>query len=147
MFGSLFVCDERRGTKIRRVEEVEPSDTLERYLRYRLPDGKSPLKTLDLIWSKSVRIFLVDNVGMMMKGPFDWNGLPDVHVVFWDRILNGREIMCRSMARRIADDAGAKGVFTATPKDALTVIAFAKRIGFSQVSAGNGVIVMVMLFT
>lgn len=147
MFSSLFVCEERRGTHIRRVQEVEPSVQVEKYLRARLPEKHSPLKDVGMIWSRGARLFLVDHVGLMFKGTIDWNGKPDVHVVFWDKVLRGREVMCRSMAQMVAEDAGAPGVFTLMPEDARVVIAFAKRIGFKVDAEGQGVVVMSMLFT
>lgn len=147
MFSERFVCEERRGTRVRLVIEVFPSLSLEQYLFDRIPQRASPLKDIELIWSDTVRLFLVDDVGVLMKGPLEFQGMPDVHVVFWDKVLVGRESMCRSVAQRVAEDCGAKGVFTATPLDARTVIAFAKRMGFQQVSEANGVVVLSMLFT
>lgn len=147
MYSGLFVCEERRGTRIRKVAEVQATFQLELYLQERLPKVRSPIKDLGMIWSRGARMFLVDDVGLLFKGVLDFNGLPDVHVVFWDKIMRGRETMCRSVAQMVAEDAGAGGVFTLMPADARVVRAFAKRVGFEQVTEGRGVVVMMMLFT
>jgi hypothetical protein len=143
----LFTCEERRGTRIRRVEEVRPSIELEEYLRHRLPRDRSPIKNLEMIWSVGVRIFLVDDIGVMLKGPLEYIGLPDVHIAFWDKILNGREAMCRSMAQKIAEESHARGVFTAISKTGRATIAFARRVGFRISHTGETSLVLTMLFT
>ena len=147
MLDLLFVCPERRGTRIRRVVEVEASIELEYYLRRKLPANHSPFKDVSTIWSDGVRVFLVDGVGMMMKGPFDYEGLPDAHIAFWDKVLVGREAMARSMAAKIAEGAGSKGVFTAMPKESRATLAFAKRIGFDIIRETDQVFVLTLLFT
>lgn len=127
--------------------EVEPTLELEDYLRRRLPAHQTPIKDPTLIWSEGVRTFLVDSVGMMMKGPFAFDGLPDVHVGFWDKVLVGREAMARSLAARIASEAGVPGVFTAMPRGSRATLAFAKRVGFKQVQENNQIVVLTLLFT
>jgi len=143
----VFVCPERRGTRTRRVTEVKPSFEIEDYLAKRVPLGFSPMKNLSMIWSHGVRVFLVDDVGVMFKGPLEYEGLPDVHVVFWDRVLVGREAMCRHVAQQVAAVAATRGVCTAMPVEARAVLAFAKRIGFQEVYRGNSIVMLTLLFT
>lgn len=130
MIDSLFVCDERRGTRVRRVKEVTPSEAIEEWLRKMMPQDALPMKDPGMIFNPRVRTLLVDSVGALFKGPLDYEGLPDVHVVFWDKVLVGRELMCRSIAHRFSEDAGSRGVFTAIPKQSRATIAFARRVGF-----------------
>jgi len=143
----VFVCPEKRGQRIRRVTEVKPSFDIEDYLAKHVPAEVSPMKNLSSIWSYGVRIFLVDDVGVMFKGPLEYQGLPDVHVVFWDRILRGRESMCRHVAQQVAEEAEVRGVCTAMPQEALAVLAFAKRIGFQEVYRGRSIVMLTLLFT
>lgn len=148
MIDRLFVCDERRGTVIRRVLEVEASPTIEQYLRSKLPEpSKSPIKDVAHIYSFGARLFLVDDVGMMMKGTLEHKGLYDVHIGFWDLVLRGREDMCREIAFAVAEDAGTNGVWTAIPLSARATLAFAKRVGFVEESQYETVSLLTMLVT
>lgn len=108
------------------------------------------MKDIAHIYSPGARLFLVDDVGLMLKGCFQSGGLYDVHIGFWDLVLRGRELMCRAMARRVAEDAGARGVWTAIPIEARATLAFAKRVGFieqSQSSQSGSVSVLTLLVT
>lgn len=100
------------------------------------------------MYKDGVRIFLVDRVGILIQGPTRWEGLPDVHIIFWDKVLRGREEMCARMARLGAREAGVPGVWTAIPQSARATLAFARRVGFelSHVTEDQ-VAVMFMLFT
>lgn len=140
------VCDEKRGQVVRRVLEVEASLMTELYLRTHLPPmPNSPIKDVSFIYSNGARIFLVDDVGVMLKGTIDMYGMPDVHVAFWDKILCGRESMAREVALIVAEDAGARGVWTAIPLTSRATIAFARRVGFEvdQISQGIAVLTLV----
>lgn len=134
---------------MRRVLEVEPSIVIEKYLRGRLLDdsSKSPIKDLSHIYSQGARTFLVDDVGVMLKGVIDYKGLCDVHIGFWDRILNGRESMCREMAIEVAESAGVPGVWTAIPISSRATLAFAKRIGFVEHRHSDSVSILTLLIT
>ena len=133
MIEGLYVCDERRGTRLRRVKEVEPSQPVEEWLRKMMPKDALPMKDPGMIFNPKVRTLLVDSVGAIVQGPLDYEGMPDVHVVFWDLVLVGREAMCRSIAKRFIEDAGSYGVFTAIPRTSRATLAFAKRVGFKSV--------------
>jgi hypothetical protein len=145
-FSSRYLCPERRGPVIREVRETEPTFELEIYLRTKLKPVPGPLKDYVMIYDPMSRVFLVDDVGVLIKGPLDYEGLPDVHVGFWDRILAGREQMCYSVAEVVAADAGAPGVFTAIPKDSRATLAFAKRTGFQEICETPTVVVLTLRF-
>lgn len=142
-----FICEERRGTVIRQVKEVPGCEAVEWYLKHHMPAQNSPLKEVDMIYDPLARTFLVDRVGAMFKGVLDYEGLPDVHVVFWDKILWGREQLCRAVARRVASEDGAPGVCTAMPLTSRITLAFAKRIGFKVVYEGSSIVMLTLLFT
>lgn len=131
---------------IRRVVEVQPSQALEDYLRKELPpESKTPIKDVTMIWTRGVRIWLVDAVGVLIQGFIVNEGLIDVHIAFWDRRLRGREAMCRAMAAVAAHEGGYPGVWTAIPEDARTTLAFAKRVGFRLTKIINGVSVLTLV--
>lgn len=141
-----FACDERRGYVVRHVLEVEATPMAEMYLRLHLDDmPSSPMKDISHIYSYGARLFLVDDVGMMLKGTIDFGGLVDVHIGFWDRVLRGREQMCRYMAELVAHDAGIRGVWTAMPPSARATLAFAKRIGFTEASHNDSAVVLTLI--
>jgi len=143
----VFACQERDGLYIRHVNEVEPSDALRKYLEERLPPAASPIKNLDHIYSKGMRIFLVDDVGVLIKGVIEYDDMVDVHVGFWDKRLRGREAMCRTVAVQLAREESYRGVWTALPHEARATIAFAKRVGFLEIRKTRSVVVMAMLVT
>lgn len=148
MYEGDHICVERRGIAVRRVKEVEPSPLIESYLRLRLPPAPdSPMKDPSLIYARGSRTFLVDDVGMLHKGVLELDGYQDVHIAFWDRILVGRERLCRSMAELVASEAGRAGVWTAIPDDARATVAFAKRVGFVEYSKAETIVVLVCLVT
>lgn len=140
MIDGLINCPERRGARIRRVMEVLPSDPIEEYLVERIPPEASPMKDPIWLYKDGVRVLLVDSVGVIIQGPFRYNGMPDVHVCFWDKILVGREKLCISIARRLADEAQAQGVFTAIPEESRVILAFARRLGFKEFGRTNDAI-------
>jgi hypothetical protein len=129
-----FVCRERYGTHLRHVREVEATLEIEEYLRERLPPNPSetPMKSLEHIYSKGSRLFLVDDVGMMLAGVLELDEMRDVHICFWDRVLWGREFLCRSMAERVAREGELRGVWTAVPWTSRATLAFARRVGFAM---------------
>ena len=141
----VFLCEGRRGTKVRHVREVKASLLLEKYLQSKLlvPE-ESPMKSLSHIYSSGTRLFLVDDVGLIVKGVIKYEHMPDVHVAFWDKIMVGREYMCHSMAQLLAKDAEARGVWTAIPSSSRATLAFAKRVGFEEVHR-SGHLVMLAL--
>lgn len=139
-----YLCNEKRGPVIRKVLEVEASLMVEEYLRIHLPPQQTPLKDVTFIYSKGARVFLVDDVGVMLKGTIEYNGMPDVHVGFWDKILRGREAMAREVALIVAEDAGAHGVWTAVPETSHATLAFAKRVGFKEHQSTAGVVLLTL---
>lgn len=132
---------------MRTVVETPASVMLERYLEARIPPDAEPMKSLSHIYSYGTRVFLCDDVGMMMKGSLDLNDMCDVHICFWDRILNGREYMANFMAKMVATDAGKRGSWTAIPTDARATIAFCKRCGFEEFHRTDAIVALALLVT
>lgn len=84
--------------------------------------------------------FEVDDVGLVAVCPFG-NHEAHVHVTFWDRRLRGREAICRVLAEWVVEQFGYH-LQTVIPADRVTVIAFAKRVGFTEVLSRHGQVVM-----
>lgn len=139
-FEIAVACQEKHGLRLRRVSEVAGTRAVHSYLTaqaFGLEDQAS----------KCRRIFLVDDVGVIFQGPLSWRGNPDVHVMFWDKVLRGREDLARVMAIEIATQAGARGVFTAIPKSGRATIAFAQRVGFKILYDDGQAVMMEKLIT
>lgn len=81
----------------------------------------------------------VDDVGLLIASEAG-----DVHIFFWDGRLRGREQLCRTMAGVVMNIFGKESIWTKIPSTERAVIAFAKRVGFTQELASNGWIVMRM---
>lgn len=145
MIDGMIGCPERRGIRIRRVMEVLPSKAIEEFLVHMIPPAVTPIKDPKRLYEPGVRVLLVDSVGVIIQGPFRVRGMPDVHVCFWDKILFGREKLCRSIAQRLADQADAPGVFTAIPESSRAILAFAKRVGFDVVDTCEGIVNLVLI--
>ena len=140
----LFKCQERRGLFLREVIETHWSRKLQSYLEYRLAGLPEIVQNLTLVQHPDSRIFLVDDVGFLLKGPLWYLDMPDVHCVFWDRVLRGRESMCRDMCKLVSDKGG---VWTASPVGSRIALEFARRIGFRATEFRQEVVVLTMLFT
>lgn len=135
-----FPCWERRNLVVRKITEVPVNKQLETYLSAKLaslPRKFWPVQDFSYLYDLAARTFLVDNVGLLLKGPISHDGLPDVHVCFWDKILRGRESLCWYVASQVAKEAQSPGVWTAIPRDARTVLAFARRVGFRVTSVNE----------
>lgn len=146
LYVGMFGCNERRGDKLRRVQEVIPSEPLIGYLRRELEDTPAALEGIERLLIPGARVFLVDTVGAIFVGTQYINGMPDMHVAFWDKVLNGREHMCRNMAKMIAYDARSAGVWTAIPRESRATLAFAQRVGFKDFGGMGPVAALVLLF-
>lgn len=146
-----ILCQEKRaGLVLRLVQEVEPSEAIAFYLRSSVEGLKMtsrPFMDEKALLRRGTRIFLVDNVGALIVGVSFRNHMPDVHIVFWDKVLRGREDLCRVMAALVADQLAVAGVWTAIPEIARATLAFADRIGFVEAERVMGAVVLDLLFT
>lgn len=145
----MEVCKERRGERLRRVEEVVIDDGLLTYLEHQCHNLPKDIRDFSALRMPGSRVFLVDGVGAIIKGPLLLENMPDMHCVFWDRILAGRETMCYNVARQIAADEGRPGVWTAIPLEYRQALAFARRIGFHLMTftTRRSLAVLTLLFT
>lgn len=132
MLDEFYPCFERRGAFARRVLEVEPNESIARLIAVRLPEGCRPVERVENLLLPGTRVFLVDAVGVLIGGVQYLDGKPDVHVGFWDKVLFGREAMCRAVAAIVAHDDDCDGVWTAVPDTSRATLAFAKRVGFTE---------------
>lgn len=141
----LYHCPEPGCERIRMVTEVEPDQAVEMYLRVKLEGMPTPVKDYAHLHRDGVRVFMVDDVGVLIQGFVPLDGLIDVHIAFWDKRLRGRELLCRKMAECVAHEGGYPGVWTAIPETSRTVVAFARRVGFTvrEVRAGVAVLTLV----
>lgn len=144
-FEGQFICHEKHGTVLRTVLEIEPSFVTEAYLSEKLSGVPGPMKDLNHIYSYGARLFLVDDVGMLFKGTIEFEGMPDVHIGFWDRVLRGREEMCRSMVEWFIQEEHVPGLWTAMPPSARATLAFAKRVGFTEYAASDSAVVLTLV--
>lgn len=87
--------------------------------------------------------FEIDEVGLIAVCPWD-STTQHCHITFWDGRLRGREGLCRTLAEFVVR-VSHKNLVTAIPADRRAVVAFAKRVGFTEVQNNNGV--LGMLFT
>jgi hypothetical protein len=135
-------CFEKRGLVMRKVWIIRPDQSDVGWIFERLRGLPSMFSSIELVshkqleklFDKSITYLLVDDVGMMSVGSsiVSIEGVyhVDVHIVFWDRVLRGREELCRRAAQWAANYRYCGGVWTPIPTSSKTVIAFAKRVGF-----------------
>lgn len=79
--------------------------------------------------------WVVDDVGLMfatMAG--------DVHVFFWDKRLRGREDLAKTMMLVSMGIFGLPEAWTTIPETERAVLAFAKRIGFTEQNRQDGLV-------
>lgn len=109
-----------------------------------VPNFLSRRNPFETFLAEDVTVFEVDDVGMLLIGHMQYGYSASVHVTFWDKILRGREDLCRSMAELVIAIAGLKFLWCAVPlgPESRVILAFAKRIGFVPVFERNGVVVL-----
>lgn len=138
-------CFEKKGLVLRKVSLIKPDQSDIAYLFEKLrglPSMFSPIELMDHqplrhLFDPGIAYLLVDNVGLMSAGSsMIWSDgliLADVHIVFWDRVLRGREELARRSAKWAKNYRMADGVWTVIPASSKTVLAFAKRVGFEVI--------------
>lgn len=137
-------CVEKSGEVVRQVRPLDRSDSnlLRVWLRLRSVrncfEGKE-----DLILDKRLEILEVDDVGILvLENQKETVGGGRVHITFWDRRLRGREHLCRRIAEWWMEARGLDYLYTTVPKDFPAVSAFCKRVGFRDVQAEDGSVVL-----
>jgi hypothetical protein len=129
----IFACEERNGTYLRRVEVMgkTPQEALWVYDNIRsclVRTGWDEAITLEWLLRPETTVLKVDKVGVLCFVRLRQQA--HAHVFFWDRILRGREGLCRKLALMMMDSQEVELLLTAIPPERRTTIAFAKRVGF-----------------
>lgn len=101
-------------------------------LHRELKAPEPPLETVALYRQPERITWLVDDVGLIFA-VFDKPGRASVHIVFWDRRLRGREILCRGLADWVIHKFGLNYLCTSIPVTSGPTLGFAERIGFERV--------------
>lgn len=91
-----------------------------------------PLSTVELYRQPERLSWLVDDVGLIFAVQ-DRPTRANVHIVFWDRILRGREVLCRGLSDYIIHKWRLAYICTSIPETSRPTLEFAKRIGFEPV--------------
>jgi hypothetical protein len=135
-------CDEPGGPVVRTVLSVPCTDSAawKIYERIKgLPNFVSAdsqqLTPESMLWLflPQVQYYLVDDVGVIvLRVQSAAHG--DVHVTFWDKRLRGREKLASSTADAIIKEKRLEYLETYIPKDSRAILAFAKRVGFEQLT-------------
>lgn len=143
IFRSL--CDEKKGRVIRSVmvysQTDDPGYCYLMFVAHRLkwiPSMFSAVPTDQMqaifdVLDKGWYLLPVDDVGVLGVGTTMIDNHVDVHVTFWDRVLRGRERLCRQACEWAIEQRQAEGAYTAIPASSHATIAFAKRVGFEVV--------------
>jgi hypothetical protein len=141
-----------KGTELERsIREIDKSDhetilwTFSQILSLHRSMGKPepPLSTVELFRQPERVSWLVDDVGLIFA-VFDRPGRASVHIVFWDRRLRGREILCRGLADWMIHKWDLNYLCTSIPATSRATLAFAEKIGFEEVTRDlNGMVHLV----
>ena len=103
-------------------------------------DTKKPLPTLatvEVYRQPERTTWLVDDVGLIIAVR-DKPHRAQVHIVFWDRRLRGREVLCRGVADYAIHRWHLAYICTTIPETSRATLEFAKRVGFEEVLRENG---------
>lgn len=79
---------------------------------------------------EDIEVYLVDDVGILVAVNIQQGGTAHGHITFWDKRLRGREGLVYNTAQIIMERNDLHSIWTAVPKSARRVVAFAKRAGF-----------------
>lgn len=101
--------------------------------------GQGP-DNLSILFDDQTDVYLVDHVGAILvcKQPVLFKpGAAHVHVTFWDKILRGREELCRQLANLVIEQERFWYLWTAIPENAGAIRFFARRVGFKPLLNRN----------
>lgn len=100
-------------------------------LHRELQKPEPPLATVERFRDENRVSWRVDDVGLIFA-VFDRPSRASVHIVFWDRRLRGREVLCRGLADYIIHKWELDYLCTTIPRTSRPTLAFARRIGFED---------------
>ncbi len=148
-------CDERRGAVVRRVQEAIKTDLLYDWLWEHiqgipnfLRNDPADLEKGEMVWwleQHTTHIYLVDTVGAVIVLVQDPAVTAHVHITFWDKILVGREELCRELSRRVLREKNLSYLHTSIPIGARATMAFARRVGFKPVMLVGNIQTLVLI--
>lgn len=139
-------CNERDGLHEREIRKLENDiaiiadlvDCVKKVPNFLYHSPAREFENYRLFLNDSNQTFLVDDVGVLVAIPCHCGA--EVHITFWDGRLRGREELCRKVADGLLRQF--KWLVTAIPTDRLALIAFAKRVGFVELSRQDDIVVM-----
>jgi hypothetical protein len=71
--------------------------------------------------------------------------MAEVHITFWDGILEGREQLCREVAQMLMASADLQFVLTFIPESRTRLLKFAKEIGFAIIEKQSPMLTLALL--
>lgn len=131
------VCLEPKGLILRSVFAVAATSDLEDFLWEKLRGipsmfSATPLTSkepLQHLYNENAMWMLVDTVGLVgidMRTVL----MPNIHVVFWDKRLRGREPIGRAICDWVLEFFSAPVITTQMPASSKATLAWTKRVGF-----------------
>jgi hypothetical protein len=134
--------------RARRVLPVSGGSDLVEEIQEKLdgvPNFLGAYRLAEYLTNRSVSLFLVDNVGVVFGLMHPSREFAEVHITFWDRVLEGREDLCADIAQFYMNSNGAKFVVTTIPKSRKRLLAFAKRAGFVSYDESEDKIMLALM--
>lgn len=140
MYEFTLICQEPTGPVTRTVRPLEQRAILPVWQRMRESlESRGRTLPLDLALREFGRLdklfWTVDDVGLLIA---DSTG--DTHVFFWDGRLRGREELCKAMAYVTMEIFELEETSTRIPESEKMMIAFAKRVGYTEEFVLDGVV-------
>jgi hypothetical protein len=100
----------------------------------------------DTLWSLSSQVgssfFEIGNCGLVGVVNTHYGRFADAHITFWDGQLEGKEEVCKEVARFIIEACRLHFLLTYIPAGRTNLIAFAERLGFIKLEINNGVVLL-----
>lgn len=137
----LIASVEPEGTFVRNVSLLDQSQAEEVWNKMKdVPNFAGALGAEAL---KENEVVTIDSIG---AGLLDdrHEGYARVHVTFWDKRLRGRELLSRRIVLWWMEKYSLGFIYSVVPLQSRTVIAFAKRVGFSELGTKDGHLFLIM---
>jgi len=89
--------------------------------------------------------YAVDDVGLLIAVNVTQGKMAEVHITFWDGILEGREHLCWEVAQMLMASADLQFVLTFIPESRTRLLKFAKAIGFAVIEKQSPMLTLALL--
>jgi len=89
--------------------------------------------------------FLVDKIGILVVNGILPGKYGVAHITFWDRVLEGREQLCREVAQFVMACAGLQFLLTTIPQNRQRLLEFARSVGFVPVEFTESLVVLALM--